>query len=166
MARGRLDFEMADVTLTEMQSLDLREIVTDKLRRAYDVVKGPVIVDDVSAGLDRFQELPGPFIKFFNQKLGGEALWKLAGEKSEKVTIRCMAAYYDGTETIIAEGVLHGVTVSPRGSNGFGFDVVVMPDGETRTMAEMSATEKIMVSHRGMAFRDLFQQIETLTVAQ
>lgn len=160
MAMGRLDFSMQNLDLPEIQSLDLKAIVTEKLMHAYKDVKGPVIVDDVSAGLDCLEGLPGPFIKFFNQKLGDDSLWKLANARQEKVTVCCMAAYYDGKKTLFGEGIIHGMVVSPRGTNGFGFDMVVIPDGHTQTMAEMTEPEKMKISHRGLAFRDLLEQIE------
>ena len=40
-----------------------------------------------------------------------------------------------------------------RGSGGFGYDVVFVPDGETRTSAEMPADEKDKISHRGKSLR-------------
>jgi XTP/dITP diphosphohydrolase len=49
--------------------------------------------------------------------------------------------------------------VEPSGKNGFGFDSVVVPDGESCTMAEMTAEEKHKISHRGKAFIDLLSQI-------
>lgn len=162
MAEGFLDFTMHDLDLTEIQSLDLEEVVKDKLQRAYEQLKAPVIVDDVSAGLDDLEGLPGTFIKFFNQKLGGDALYKLAGQKEAPVTVRCIAAYYDGKTMLLGNGEIHGTVVTPHGSNGFGFDVCIVPDGETRTMAEMTEQEKMQVSHRGHAFRDLLKQLQTL----
>ena len=41
----------------------------------------------------------------------------------------------------------------PRGTGGFGYDVVFVPRGETRTAAEVSITEKDAISHRGKALR-------------
>jgi non-canonical purine NTP pyrophosphatase (RdgB/HAM1 family) len=162
MAMGKFDFVMHDLELAEIQSLDLEEIVVDKLKKAYKVIKAPVIVDDVSAGLDNLQGLPGPFIKYFNQLLGGDSLLTLANAENEPVTITCMAAYFDGKEVLIGRGTIKGRVVHPRGQNGFGFDVVVVPNGETRTMAEMSEAEKMQVSHRGKAFRDLVKQLDLL----
>jgi XTP/dITP diphosphohydrolase len=45
------------------------------------------------------------------------------------------------------------ITDAPSGSNGFGYDPVFQPFGETRTMAEMTIEEKNLISHRGKAFR-------------
>ena len=57
---------------------------------------------------------------------------------------------------VLAEGRVEGTLLrSPRGSNGFGYDPIFVPIGETRTTAEMSAEEKDALSHRGLAFRAL-----------
>ncbi|MXD62607.1 non-canonical purine NTP pyrophosphatase, partial [Escherichia coli] len=45
--------DSVDVDLVEIQSDNLEEIVADKVRRAYEIVKRPVVVEDISAGLDR-----------------------------------------------------------------------------------------------------------------
>jgi XTP/dITP diphosphohydrolase len=61
----------------------------------------------------------------------------------------------DGREHVV-EGRLNGVVVDePRGSNGFGYDPVFVPEGDSRTTAEMSAADKDAISHRGRAFRAL-----------
>lgn len=166
MAEGFLDFGVHDLDLAEIQSLDLEEVVKDKLLRAYERLKAPVIVDDVSAGLDELNGLPGTFIKFFNQRLGGDALYKLANRREAPVTVRCVAAYYDGSSMVLGNGEIHGTVVSPRGTNGFGFDVCIVPAGESLTMAEMTETEKMQVSHRGRAFRDLLEQLKTLDISR
>lgn len=58
------------------------------------------------------------------------------------------------------------ITDVPRGANGFGYDPIVSPvyeDGsiEPRTMAELSASEKNRISHRGRAFRKLLQFLQS-----
>ena len=44
---------------------------------------------------------------------------------------------------------------SRAGRNGFGYDPIFLPDGETRTTAELTPAEKDAISHRGRAFRAL-----------
>ncbi len=57
-------------------------------------------------------------------------------------------------DIIHASGTVEGTIISePRGANGFGYDPVFVPHGETRTTAEMSADEKDALSHRGRAIR-------------
>jgi XTP/dITP diphosphohydrolase len=68
----------------------------------------------------------------------------------------------DGREHI-AEGRLNGsVARAPRGTNGFGYDPVFVPEGETRTTAELSDGEKDAISHRGRALRALVPVVRDL----
>ena len=66
-----------------------------------------------------------------------------------------MLAYPDGKlETY--RGELTGTLLEgPRGQNGFGYDPLFLPDGETRTLAEMTLAEKRAISHRGRALAAL-----------
>jgi XTP/dITP diphosphohydrolase len=53
-------------------------------------------------------------------------------------------------------GVLPGRIIrEPRGSNGFGYDPIFVPEGSTTTTAELTPAEKDAISHRGRAFRAL-----------
>jgi XTP/dITP diphosphohydrolase len=71
-----------------------------------------------------------------------------------------LVAFPDGSE-LWAEGVLPGsIATGARGSNGFGYDPVFVPDGaDGRTFAEMRPEEKDAVSHRGRAFRALAEAL-------
>ena len=156
-----ITLESVDVDLTEIQSDDAEEIVADKARRAYEVTGRPVVVEDVEAGLEKLGGLPGPFIKFFNKKLGKDALYQLAGKEGEKATVACTVAYYDGKSMIIVRGEVQGTVVAPRGDS-FGFDIVFVPDGETLTYGEMSREKKNSLSHRSKAIKLLIEKLESL----
>jgi XTP/dITP diphosphohydrolase len=56
---------------------------------------------------------------------------------------------------VVEESVTGTLLRSPRGANGFGYDPIFVPDGETLTTAEMSPESKDEISHRGKAFRAL-----------
>jgi XTP/dITP diphosphohydrolase len=63
----------------------------------------------------------------------------------------------------VSEGTLRGQVIrKPRGSNGFGYDPIFVPEGDDRTTAEMSPAEKDAISHRGRAFRGLVPVIAAL----
>lgn len=157
-----ITMDIADVDLEELQSDNVEEIVQDKARRAYEVVGNPVVVEDVSAGLDKLNGLPGPFIKFFNKRLGGDALYQLAGREEARATVSASVAYYDGEEMIVVRADIHGRVVEPRTREGFGFDITFLPDGETLTFAEMSPEKKHSLSHRGQAIRMLLEKLNSL----
>jgi XTP/dITP diphosphohydrolase len=77
--------------------------------------------------------------------------------KRRVARFRCAAAYAEpGGFTLLAEGACEGrIALAPRGSGGFGYDPIFIPEGEERTMAQLSPTEKHAISHRGRAFRKL-----------
>ncbi|GIL35643.1 RdgB/HAM1 family non-canonical purine NTP pyrophosphatase [Phycicoccus sp. DTK01] len=64
------------------------------------------------------------------------------------------------------EGRVEGAIVrAPRGTNGFGYDPVFVPTGDTRTLAEYTDVEKNAISHRGNAFRALEPVLRGLLAA-
>lgn len=151
-----LNLQAQELDLPEIQSMDSAEIVQDKLERAFAVIQKPVIVDDVAAELAHLNGLPGPFIKYFEKTLGKGALWQMVGHTdNHEVLISCTMGWYDGNRHRIVRGEISGRVVPPRGENGFGFDFVFVPEGETRTVAEMSFEEKNKISHRAMAAQEL-----------
>ena len=68
-------------------------------------------------------------------------------------------AHPDGDEDVVRGELRGSLTREPRGSNGFGYDPIFVPEGETRTTAEMAPEEKDAISHRGRAFRALAEQL-------
>lgn len=153
--------EMVKINLDELQTLDRHELVQHKLQEAYRRLRRPIIVEDVSAELANLNGLPGTFVKFFEQKLGQDALYQLSSE-GEKVRIICTMGYYDGNKKIIVEGVVDGRIAAPRGSGGFGFDPVIVPDGYDKTFAELGDAKKNTISHRYRAAVLMAAQLENL----
>ncbi len=82
-------------------------------------------------------------------------------EQKRRGRFRCFAVCVDPDgRQWSAEGMVEGVIVrEPRGSGGFGYDPIFVPDGFDRTTAEMSPEEKHAISHRGKAFRALGERL-------
>ena len=76
----------------------------------------------------------------------------------------CAAAlvHPDGREQVF-HGEMRGRLIrQPRGDGGFGYDPIFVPEGETRTSAELSAAEKDAASHRARALRALLPHLRAL----
>lgn len=127
------------VDLDEIQSVDLHAIVEHKVRQAYDIIKSPVLVEDVSLEFSALGALPGPFIKFFVNESGLEACCRmLDGFDDRSATGRCTFGYFDGGQVHFFDGELAGqIAMSPRGENGFGWDKIFIPEGSDVTRAEL-----------------------------
>ena len=83
----------------------------------------------------------------------GRMLEALAGEEERRARYVCVlvALAGDGRE-LVAEGALDGsIARAAAGGEGFGFDPVFVPDGETRTVAELGDDWKTRNSHRARA---------------
>jgi XTP/dITP diphosphohydrolase len=74
----------------------------------------------------------------------------------------CMALAFPDGEVMTFLGQASGsIAMEPKGKTGFGYDPVFLPDGFTRTFAEMSGEEKDQLSHRGKALEKLAQFLHT-----
>ena len=68
-----------------------------------------------------------------------------------------------GGKYLHSVGIVEGrITFAPRGNNGFGYDPVFVPEGETMTTAEMSPERKDALSHRGRAIRAIAPKLRSL----
>lgn len=80
-------------------------------------------------------------------------------DKTAHYTAAVAIAYPDGRE-VTAEGYMYGSIISEgRGERGFGYDPIFVPDGEIRTVAEMTDDEKNAISHRAKALKELLRKI-------
>jgi inosine triphosphate pyrophosphatase len=126
------------VELDEIQSLDLKTVVDHKVRQAFEVVGGPVLVEDVALEFEALGRLPGTFIKFYVEEVPFETICRTLDGLSRQATAKCVFGYYDGTNVEFFEGSLGGTIADhPRGENGWGWDKLFIPDGYEITRAEM-----------------------------
>lgn len=137
-----------------------------KARSAAEYTGMPAIADDSGLCVDALNGMPGIHSARWCGHHGDDAanLALLLGQLAETPAPRrgaqfvCAAVVVDpveGSEHIV-EGVLEGrLADQPQGERGFGYDPIFIPHGEQRTTAEMSASEKDAISHRGQAFRGL-----------
>ncbi|XP_019876978.2 inosine triphosphate pyrophosphatase [Aethina tumida] len=148
------------IDLPELQG-ELNDICVKKATEAYRIVQGPVIVEDTCLCFNALKGLPGPYIKWFLDRLGPEGLYKLlAGFEDKSAQAVCTIAYHPGGEEdkiILFQGKTDGKIVEPRGSRDFGWDPCFLPDGYDQTYAEMPKSEKNKISHRYRAL-DLFRK--------
>ena len=150
--------------LPEIQSLDLREVVEDKARRAFAEVGAPVLVEDVSVIFEALQNLPGPFIKWFEKALENEGICRLLdGTPNRKATVEVMFGYCDGDNVQMFSGVVKGrIADHPIGEGGFGWDKIFIHEGFEKTRAEMTKDEWHEFGMRKIALEKLSIFLDTL----
>lgn len=127
------------VKLDEIQSLDLCKIVEHKVKQAYDIIKQPVLVEDVSLEFTALGKLPGPFIRFFVDEVPFETICSMIDGKTREAFARSVFGYYDGKTLKLIEGCLRGeIARKPEGENGYGWDKIFIPDGYGVTRASLN----------------------------
>ena len=126
---------IANINLDEIQELDLKKIVTHKVKQAYEIIKHPVFVDDVGVYIEAWNGFPGPFIKFIREAGGNKLLIRmLESETNRNVVVKAAIGFHDGKKVHIFLGEVLGVIGKEiKGKNGFGWDPVFIPDGKTQT---------------------------------
>lgn len=145
--------------LFEIQTPDLDEVVRHKARQAYSALQCPVMVEDSGLVFHAWNGLPGALVKWFEETVGCQGMLKMVkGFDDRSATAICCFAVYDGKDMCVARGEVNGtIADKARGKNGFGWDVIFIPEGHDRTYAQMTAQEKNAISHRRRALDELKQ---------
>eukprot|EP01102_Stenamoeba_stenopodia_P017738 TRINITY_DN6400_c0_g1_i1.p1 TRINITY_DN6400_c0_g1~~TRINITY_DN6400_c0_g1_i1.p1 ORF type:complete len:214 (+),score=64.69 TRINITY_DN6400_c0_g1_i1:53-643(+) len=155
-----IPFTSRALDLPELQG-DPEEISKEKCRIAAKQVNGPVMVEDTALCFNALKGLPGPYIKWFLEKLGHDGLNKmLAGFDDKSAYALCIFSYCEapGIEPISFAGRTEGKIVPARGPpNSFGWDPIFEPDGFDLTFAEMTKEQKNSISHRQRSLTKLKQ---------
>ena len=147
--------EVAD--LFEIQTKDLDELVRHKAQQAYDALKCPVMVEDSGLVFHAWKGLPGALVKWFETTVGCEGMLKMLQSFDNRgAKAICCLAIHDGKNIQVVRGEVEGIIANElRGSKGFGWDVLFIPEGYEKTYAEMSSEEKNAISHRKRALEKL-----------
>lgn len=152
-----------DLKLDEVQSENPEEVVSKKAIQAW-IKNGynPIIVEDTSLSFFALDNLPGPYADAWtNTPAKRKRLLKmLETETDRRAVAQVLLAEYDGKEVHIRKGLTTGtVPYESRGTRGFGWDDIFIPDGQQegqqKTFAEMEPEEKDAYSMRRKALEDM-----------
>lgn len=120
----------------------------------------PCFADDTGLEVEALDGAPGVFSARYagpdndSQANMQKLIAALEGKTNRNAQFRTAIAWYDGNDLRFFEGIVKGqIAMAQTGTNGFGYDPIFVPEGESRSMAELSAEEKNEISHRGRAVR-------------
>ena len=159
---GDLDIEETGKTLEENSRI--------KAEAVCRLTGCAAIADDTGLMVDALDGAPGVYSARFAGEHGNDAANRaLLLKKLQGLSGRARAASFvsvitlcwpDGRE-LVARGECPGViTEEERGTEGFGYDAIFLPDGEMHTFAELSMEEKNALSHRGRALARLHKLLK------
>ena len=139
--------------LLEPQADTLEEVVRAKVR---SVRRGSsaVLVEDTGLFIEALNGFPGVYSSYAFRTIGLAGILALVNGQSRIAVFRTVAAVRIGARIVVTRGATRGrIPREPRGTGGFGFDPIFIPNGSNKTFAEMDIEEKNRVSHRGAAIR-------------
>ena len=154
--------QVSGLNIDEIQDSDIEKIVSHKAKQAFDELRCPVLVEDSGLIFTAWNGLPGALVKWFELSVGCHGLLKmLEGFENREAFAVCVAVVFDGQEMLLAKGERKGeIAHSMRGENGFGWDVIFIPEHHEKTYAEMNFNKKNTISHRRRAFEKLGRKMK------
>ncbi len=159
----KVPLEIADIEIDEVQSMDLEYVSKRKTEEAYKILKRPVITDDVGVFIEAWGNFPGPFVKYAYQILGLKKILELLkDEENRNVIVKSAISFHDGEKIHTFVGEVKGkIALEEKGTQGWGFDPIIIPDGETQTFAQMGPKKKNTLSHRRRAIDKLKEFLDS-----
>ena len=132
------------------------------------VVEGWVLSDDSGLEVDALDGAPGVWSSSFGGDEGNHArnnerlIAEMTGKTDRRARFRCtMVLAREGLEQANFSGTVEGrIIEAPRGSAGFGYDPLFIPDGHEQTLSELGEEVKNRLSHRSRALAQVIGYLE------
>jgi len=151
LANLGMQINLFKTTLEEIQSNNLNDIAEKKAINAYDLIQKPVIIEDDGLFIDSLDGFPGPYSSYVYDTIGNKGIMNLL-ENSEIRDAKFVSiiAYCDNDYGVkLFESSIPGKISSVIEKGGWGYDPIFIPDGESKTYANVSDKDKF--SHRSAA---------------
>jgi XTP/dITP diphosphohydrolase len=172
---GELDLEIVgmdefpDVADVVETGVTFAENATLKAVAAAEVTGLPAMADDSGLAVDVLGGSPGVYSARWagihgqdraNLELLLAQLTDVPDEHRSAAFVCAAALAMPDGRVVVREGRMPGTLArEPRGDNGFGYDPILVVDGDSRTAAQLNPEDKNVISHRGKAFRALAADI-------
>jgi XTP/dITP diphosphohydrolase len=151
---GISDLRLSQITVTEPQSMNISFLVEDKIKIISPQLPDiPFFVEHTGLIIDAWRGLPGGLTHIFMDTVGNQGICKMMnaykeGERTARAKV-VIGYFHQSSGMQTFEGEVAGmIAQQPRGTNNFGWDPIFIPNGDTRTYAEMSLEEKSKTSMR------------------
>jgi XTP/dITP diphosphohydrolase len=145
----------------EIQSNKLEEVVLFAMEHLEK--KHPFFIEDAGLFIEALNGFPGVYSAYVFRSIGCEGILRILGDTRERRAIfKSVIAYKEPrSKPILFRGECRGrIAYEKRGSHGFGYDPIFIPQGSTKTFGEMTIDEKNSFSHRGRSLQSFLKYLE------
>lgn len=149
--------EQIAVELYEPQRVDVAEVILEKAKDAFHKTGRVVLVEDTALEFSAWNGLPGALAKSFLETVGNEGLLKMFSYVRDRSAVaKTAVGFFDGKKIHVFIGEMRGtIPEIIRGSGGFGWDPIFIPDGFNKSLAEMTSEAKNAISMRRCALEKM-----------
>ncbi len=131
-----------DEDIPEIQTLDQRWIAIDKAKKAWEILKRPLLIDDAAIYFENYYKFPGTLSKFVNIGLGIDGIKRLIDEGDRAHFLLYMVYIEAPDKYKVFEGKCLGALTKKESllvHPNLPYDLFFIPDGQTQTYAALSA---------------------------
>lgn len=163
LAEGGVKLVHEDRSYPEIQADRLEKVVRFAATILDEQIRGDYLIDDSGFFVDHLGGFPGVYSSYAYKRLGCRGILKLMdGVGARGATFETVFLLRRREAHEVFHGECRGMVADrERGRGGFGFDPIFVPEGTSKTFAEMSVAEKNAVSHRGRAAAALLSFLRT-----
>lgn len=132
--------------IDEILTSDLKALIRAKALAAYEKARVPLFVEHGGLFIKGLNNLPGPLVKLFWEKLPRDELIRLIPNDpaSRRAEFRHIVCHCDGKRLRMYRGRITGrIAPQARGTGGIHWDPIFIPDGQTRTLGEMTRPQRL-----------------------
>lgn len=146
----------------------IRENAQEKARYVFENYDVDCFADDSGLEVDALGGEPGVHTAYYSGSRDHDAninlvLTKLGDTSNRRARFRTVIALFLRGQEYLFEGIAEGdIIMEKRGTGGFGYDPIFVPQGYDKTFGELSAEVKNSISHRAQATRQLIEFLATL----
>ena len=150
----------------EIQADTLEEVASFGVEYLKKQIDKPFIIEDAGLFIDSLKDFPGVYSSYVFFTIGCEGILKLLKDAKDEKRTACFRSVFSYKEPdkkpLFFVGESTGkISYEKRGSHGFGYDPIFIPDTSSKTFAEMETDEKNSYSHRGRSLDKIIKFFET-----
>ena len=148
-----INIKLFKTTLEEIQSNSLNEIAKRKAIDAFTKIQKPILIEDDGLFINSLNGFPGPYSSYAYDTIGNKGIIQLL-ENTELRDAKFVAiiAYCNGIDEVkLFESSIPGKISKEIEKGGWGYDPIFIPDGESKTFANVSDKDKF--SHRSASLK-------------
>ncbi len=154
-----VEFDTTSLEKWEVRANDVETVASEAAKIAFEELRRPVVVDDTGLYIEALEGFPMAYPAFVLETIGKKGILKLMeGVEDRSAMFISAVGFCDGSTLRTFKGAMEGsIGFEEIGEEGFGYDPIFIPEGYSKTYAQLTFEEKVSISHRSRAFRSFLE---------